>query len=256
MKARVYGSALEAARAAASIVASQLQRKPASVLGLPTGRTSLGIYGELARLHAEGAVDFSRAHTFNVDEFVGLAANDRRSFCAFMEKHLFRRINLTAAQIHFLKGDARDLDAECGRFERELAEMGGLDLLLLGIGSNGHIGFNEPSKALNARSHRARLTLETRRANAPLFGGRLADVPREAVTMGVGTILDARSIVLVATGRAKSRAVESMFTGRITTLRPASFLQLHDAVEIILDLPAADKLPELGLDVLADGSSH
>ena len=222
MNIRIYHTDSEAARAAASVVANHLDHQPASVLGLPTGRTSLGIYDELARLHAEGTIDFSRAHTFNVDEFVGLAANDRRSFCAFMETHLFSRVNLPKRHIHFLNGQATDLAAACEAFERELADAGGMNLLLLGIGANGHIGFNEPSAALHARSHVAKLTLETRRAVADLFGGRVTAVPREALTMGMGTILDARAIVLVATGKAKVRAVESMFTQRITTARPAS----------------------------------
>jgi glucosamine-6-phosphate deaminase len=241
MKVRVYPTTTEATQAVASIVASQLQRKPASVLGLPTGRTSLGIYDELARLYAGGIVDFSRAHTFNVDEFTGLTSKDRRSFCAFMEKHLFQRINLPKDHIHFLDGHAADLDAECGAFEREITKAGGMDLLLLGIGANAHIGFNEPGTSLHARSHRAKLTTETRRANAALFGGRLTAVPREALTMGIATMLDAAAIVLVATGKSKAQAVRSMFTGRITTARPASLLQLHRNVEVILDLAAAEK---------------
>jgi glucosamine-6-phosphate deaminase len=241
MKVRVYQTADEATRAVASIVVDQLRQKAASVLGLPTGRTSLGIYDELARLHAEGLVDFSRAHTFNVDEFIGLTSKDRRSFCAFMEKHLFKRINLPKDHIHFLDGHASDLDAECESYEQEIANAGGLDLLLLGIGANGHIGFNEPGTSLHARSHRAKLTTETRRANADLFGGRLPAVPREALTMGIGTMLDARAIVLVATGKSKTRAVEAMFTGRITTARPASLLQVHNNVDVILDLAAAHK---------------
>lgn len=241
MKASVYRTAAEASRAAAAVIARQLQRKPASVLGLPTGRTSLAIYEEVARLHRVGEADFSRAHTFNIDEFLGLTSADRRSFCAFMEKHLFRRINLSKDHIHFLNGDATDTGKECDRFERDLASLGGLDLLVLGIGANGHIGFNEPGTALHGRTHRARLTVETRRANADLFGGRLAAVPREALTMGVATMLNAREIVLVATGAAKARAVHSMFTGRITTARPASLLQLHKHVEVILDSAAAEK---------------
>ena len=241
MNVSVYPAPAEAERAAASIVAAQLRRKPGSVLGLPTGRTSLGIYRELARLHAERIVDFSRAHTFNVDEFTGLTSKDRRSFCAFMEKHLFRKINLPKSHIHFLDGHAADLESECDAFEREITEAGGLDLLLLGIGANGHIGFNEPGTSLHARSHRAKLTTETRRANAALFGGRLTAVPREALTMGIATLLEAAAIVLVATGKSKAQAVRSMFTGQITTARPASMLQLHKNVKVILDLAAAEK---------------
>jgi glucosamine-6-phosphate deaminase len=248
MNVRVFRTPEEAAHAAAGAVAAQLVRKPASVLGLPTGRTSLAVYEELARLHEAGEADFSRAHTFNVDEFVGLPSKDPHSYCAFMQMHLFDHINLAERHVHFLNGGTGDHERECARFECDLASLGGLDLLLLGIGSNAHIGFNEPGPSLQPRSHRARLALETRRANAALFDGRLDRVPREALTMGIGTMLDARAIVLIATGRSKARAVGSMFTGRLSTNRPASLLQLHPNVEVILDLPAAEKLPESGFD--------
>jgi glucosamine-6-phosphate deaminase len=244
MNLRVFRSGEEAGRAAATAVAAQLARKRSSVLGLPTGRTSLAVYDALAALHESGAADFSQAHTFNIDEFVGLRAGDKRSFSAFMQKHLFTRINLPGSHIHFLNGATTDHEAECSRFEREIAALGGIDLLLLGIGRNGHIGFNEPARSLRARSHRAALKLDTRRANAPLFGGRLDSVPREALTMGVGTMLDARAIVLVATGRTKARAVAGMVTGPISTELPASLLQLHANVDVILDLPSAEKLPQ------------
>ncbi|RPI50897.1 MAG: glucosamine-6-phosphate deaminase, partial [Acidobacteria bacterium] len=199
MNLRVFRSAAEAGHAAATAVAAQLARKPASVVGLPTGRTSLAVYDALVGLHEAGEADFSEAHTFNIDEFLGLASNDARSYCAFMQKHLFTRINLPGSHIHFLNGGARDHEAECERFEREIVSLGGLDLLLLGIGGNAHIGFNEPGRTLRARTHRTRLALETRRANVSVFGGRLDTVPREALTMGVGTMLDARAIVLIAT---------------------------------------------------------
>ena len=248
MNVRVFRTAEEAAHAAAGAVSAQLTRKPASVLGLPTGRTSLAVYDELTRLHINGEADFSHAHTFNIDEFVGLASTDQRSYCAFMQKHLFSRINLPGAHVHFLNGGARDSAKECARFERDLEALGGLDLLLIGIGRNAHIGFNEPGRELRTRSHRVRLALDTRRANAALFDVHLNKVPREALTMGIGTMLDARAIVLVATGRAKARAVSTMFSGRISTNRPASFLQLHPNADVILDLAAAEKLPESGFD--------
>jgi glucosamine-6-phosphate deaminase len=246
MNVRVFRTAEEAAHAAAAGVAAQLARKPASVLGLPTGRTSLAVYDALAALHAAGEADFSHAHTFNIDEFVGLDATDSGSYSAFMQKRLFSRINLPGSHIHFLSGTTRDHHAECQRFEREIAELGGLDLLLLGIGTNAHIGFNEPGRALRSRSHKTRLAVGTRRNNAALFNGRLSKVPREALTMGVGTIFDARAIVLVATGRAKARAVGTMFGGKISTGHPASLLQLHTNVEVLLDVSAAQMLPESG----------
>jgi glucosamine-6-phosphate deaminase len=243
MRLHVCRSAADAARAAASLVAKQLRQKPDSVLGLATGRTSLGIYDELVRLHQAGDADFSRAQTLNLDEFTGLSPKDRRSFCAFMDKHLFRRVNIPPRQVHFLDGSAGDLDAECARYERLIDSLGGIDLQLLGVGANGHIGFNEPSPAVHARTHRARLTLGTRRANASLFGGNVSAVPREALSMGMATILEACAIVLVATGGTKARAVGSMFTGRISTSVPVSFLQLHPAVEVILDDEASARLP-------------
>jgi glucosamine-6-phosphate deaminase len=248
MNVRVFRTAEQAAHAAAAAVAAQLARKPDSILGLPTGRTSLAVYEELVRLYDAGEADFSKAHTFNLDEFVGLASSDKRSYCAFMRKQLFDRVNLPARQVHFLNGNARGHELECERFERDLASLGGLDLLLLGIGANAHIGFNEPARSLHARSHRTRLTLATRRANASLFGDKLGSVPREALTMGIGTMLDAKAICLIATGATKARAVGAMFTGRITTERPATVLQLHPNVEVILDLAAANQLPESGFD--------
>jgi glucosamine-6-phosphate deaminase len=253
---RVFRSSDDAAREAARSVRDRLRSRPASVLGLPTGRTSLGVYDELASLYEQGDVDFSQAHTFNVDEFIGLPPTDKRTYCAFMQKHLFSRINLPSAHIHFLRGDARNIDEECSRFEQEIAALGGLDLLLLGIGANAHVGFNEPARSLTARTHRTRLTLETRRANVGLFGGRLMKVPREALTMGMATMFEARAIVLIATGRAKARAVQAMLSGRLSTLHPASLLQLHPHVQVMLDSAAAEKLPKPGLDVLIERHAH
>jgi glucosamine-6-phosphate deaminase len=245
VKLSIWPTAAAAAEAAAIVVAEQLAAKPASVLGLPTGRTSLGIYEELVRLHAAGRADFSQAHTFNLDEFLGLPAKDRRSYCAFMEKHLFQRVNIPSPHVHFLDGQAEDVDQECLRYERLIDSLGGIDLQLLGVGANGHIGFNEPARALRARTHRAELKRGTRRANTALFGGRLRSVPREALSMGMATILEASAIVLVAMGRTKAKAVQSLFTGRISTASPASFLQLHPEVHVIVDKAAAATLPRL-----------
>ena len=243
MRLSIRATAAGAAEVAALIVAEQLAAKPESVLGLPTGRTSLGIYKEIVRLHAAGHADFSRAHTFNLDEFVGLTSEDRRSYCAFMEKHLFQRVNILPSHVHFLNGRAEDVEEECRRYERLIDQLGGIDLQLLGVGANGHIGFNEPARALRARTHRAALTRGTRTANASLFGGRLRAVPRDALSMGMATILEASSIVLVAMGRTKAKAVQSLFTGRISTASPVSFLQLHPEVHVIVDKAAAASLP-------------
>lgn len=243
MNLRICDTVDEAAVATAAIIVEQLGKTPASVLGLPTGQTALPIYEALVRLHRAGCADFSQVHTVNLDEFVGLSSADPRSFRGFMQQHLFRHIDVRADHVHFLAGDARDSERECARYERLIASLGGIDLLLLGVGRNGHIGFNEPARDLQLRTHRVRLRLETRRANAGPFGGRVGEVPREALSMGMATILQAASIVLVALGRSKASAVASAFSERISTNKPVSFLQLHPSVTAIVDSAAAAGLP-------------
>jgi glucosamine-6-phosphate deaminase len=243
MKLRICETVNEAAMATAALVVDQLREKPASVLGLPTGRTALPVYDALVGLHRAGRADFSQVHTVNLDEFVGLSSSDSGSFRDFMERHLFRHINVRAEHVHFLSGDARDFERECARFERVIAGLGGIDLQLLGVGRNGHIGFNEPARELHLQTHRIRLRPDTRRANAAAFGGRINQVPREALSMGMATILQAASIVLVALGSSKASAVAAAFSGRISTDRPVSFLQLHPNVAAIVDRAAAARLP-------------
>ena len=215
---------------------------PSIVLGLPTGRTPVPLYRELVRLHRADRADFGRATTFNLDEFAGLAAGDPRSYHAFMRRHLFDHVNLSPRRTQFLDGAARDAERECARYERAIARAGGIDLQVLGLGANGHIGFNEPARALVARTHCARLKPATRRANAALFGNRIAAVPHQALSMGMATILYGRRIVLVATGAAKARCVQRMIEGPVTPRLPGSFLQLHRNAEVWLDLPAAARL--------------
>jgi glucosamine-6-phosphate deaminase len=209
---------------------------------LPTGRTPIATYTELRRMHAHGEADFSRAQTFNLDEFAGVDGNHPGSFRRYMEEHLFRAVGLGGGRVHFLDGAAADPDAECERYEREIEAAGGIDLQLLGIGANGHIGFNEPGDQLAARTHRVTLHEVTRRENAALFGGDPERVPREALSMGMGTILHARCIVLLATGERKARCVERTVRGPLTTRLPASFLQTHRDVELFLDRAAASML--------------
>ena len=212
------------------------------MLGLPTGRTPIPLYQELVALYREGRADFSRTTTFNLDEFLGIPGRDRRSYAAFMQRHLFDHINLPAGRRHVLNGMAPSAEAECARYERAIARAGGLDLLILGLGANGHIGFNEPADSLIARTHRTRLAASTRRANAALFDHAVARVPREGLSMGMATILHARRIVVLATGRAKARCVEKMIAGPMTPGVPASFLQLHRQVEVWLDRTAAARV--------------
>jgi glucosamine-6-phosphate deaminase len=237
----IFPDADAVARVLARRVADAISRTPTIVLGLPTGRTPLAFYRELVALAAEG-IDFSRLTTFNLDEFLGIPASHPGSYRSFMHEHLFRHVDATASRIHFLDGMAPDPDAECQRYEQEIAAAGGIDLQILGIGTNGHIGFNEPAPALVARAHRVTLKPETRRSNASLFGGDPANVPPEALSMGMATILHARAIVLLATGASKASCVERVINGPLTTELPASFLQLHDDVDIMLDAPAAERL--------------
>ena len=242
MTIHVFSSPHRAALALAHEIAGAVRRHPRLVLGLPTGRTPIELYREIALLHGAGEIDFSNVTTFNLDEFVGVDPDDPSSYHAFMRHHLFDHVNLSAKRTHLLNGMARDLEQECVRFERAIERAGGIDLMILGLGQNGHIGFNEPDRALSARTHRTRLSLSTRRANAFLFHRRVTAVPREALSMGMRTILQARRIVLLATGRSKARAVAQALRGRVTTRVPASFLQLHRDVEVWLDEPAASSL--------------
>jgi len=239
MRVRVFDTASRLARAAARDVARALRANPRLVLGLPTGRTPIPLYDEIVRLHGAGRANFRRATTFNLDEFLGLDGRDPRSYRAFMQRHLFDHVDLTARRIHFLNGTVRDVAAECERYERAIRRAGGIDLQLLGLGTNGHIGFNEPARALAARTHCVRLRPATRRANAALFGNRLRAVPHHALSMGMATILQAGRVVLIATGASKRACVERMIAGPVTTRVPASFLQLHRNVEVWLDRPAA-----------------
>jgi glucosamine-6-phosphate deaminase len=235
----VYDQTATLAAALAHRVADAIRQKPGLVLGLPTGRTPLALYEQLRALTASGAIDWSHVRTFNLDEFAGLDGRDERSYRRFMERQLFDHVNLPRTQIHFLDGRAPDAAAECERYERALSEAGGLDLQILGIGANGHVGFNEPGDALAARTHLARLHDQSRADNAWWFGEDVSEVPGEALSMGMATILSARAIVLMATGPAKSPAVAAMIGGPLTTRLPASFLQLHPNVTVMVDRAAA-----------------
>lgn len=242
MHIRTYTTAERAAGAAARLVLQCLHDTPDLILGLPTGGTPVPLYRALVRAYTQGRADFSRATTFNLDEFLGVGRGDPGSYRTFMEAHLFRHVNLHPRRVHVLNGAARDWKHEVADYEKRLARAGGLDVVILGIGRNGHLGFNEPGPTLAARTHRVILKPETRRANAGLFGGRWRDVPREALSMGIGTILSAREVVLLATGRTKARIVARALHGPVTTRVPASLLQTHPNVTVVLDRDAASQL--------------
>ena len=242
MTITVLDSSAAVAAALADRVAATLKAKPDAVLGLASGRTPLDGYLELQRMHAAGKTDWSRASTFNLDEFAGIDGSHAGSFRAFMQRHLFDGVNIRSERIHFLDGAAADLDAECDRYEASIVSAGSIDLQLLGIGSNGHIGFNEPGDELTVRTHRVTLLESTRRDNAALFANDLSRVPAEALSMGIGTILKARRIVLVATGANKARAIMRTLCGTVTPRWPASMLQVHANAEAWLDVSAASRL--------------
>lgn len=242
MHIQVFDSPQDASCALARRIAEAVREKPGIVLGLATGRTPIATYAELRRLHAAGQVDFAGVSTFNLDEFAGVEASAPGSFRTSMEKQLFNGVNVAPERIHFLSGTAADLDAECERYEATIAAAGGIDLQLLGIGANGHIGFNEPGDELASRTHRVKLAESTRSDNAALWSGDIARVPREALSMGMGTILKAATLILLATGERKAQCVERTINGPLTTKLPASFLQVHPHVELYLDREAASRL--------------
>ena len=239
MRVVILRSDRQAAEAVARLIALAVRRAPDLVLGLPTGRTSIPVYDALAGWHRRRRLDFSRVTTFNLDEFAGLDRDDPSTYRAFMQQHFFDRINVRSSSVHIPNGAAKNWKTEVDAYETSLRAAGGLDLCFVGIGRNGHLGFNEPGASLDARTHRATLRPETRRANAHLFNGRWRNVPRYALSMGIGTILNARAIVLLATGSAKARIVGRAISGPVTTRLPASLLQLHPNVVVVLDRDAA-----------------
>jgi len=237
MNIHKFPSGKELNRAGAEIIKGVLRMKPDAVLGLATGGTPVGIYEELVLAHRSGLISFRGATTFNLDEYVGLPEDHPESYHAYMQRHLFRHIDLPPGRSHIPNGMAPDLQAECARYDRLLEAARGIDLQILGLGHNGHIGFNEPDLALTSGTHVVQLREETRRANARFFPSP-DDVPTHALTMGVGTILKAKTILLVVRGADKADIVHQALTGPITTECPASLLQTHPHVVVLLDSEA------------------
>jgi glucosamine-6-phosphate deaminase len=228
--------------ALATQVLETIVAKPSLVLGLPTGRTPLGLYRELRERSGGQRLDWSRVRTFNLDEFAGLEPSHPNSYRAFMQVELFDHVSIDQANVGFLNGAASDLRAECRRYEDAIETAGGIDLQILGIGANGHIGFNEPAEGLCAHTHVAELARASREANARWFGGDWTNVPERALSMGMATILNARRVVLIATGAEKADAVHGMVEGLMTTRLPASILQVHPRVTVMVDRAAGRRL--------------
>lgn len=229
----------------ARMIAAAIQARPHLVLGLATGKTMEAVYRSLVRLHQQEKLDFSLCRTFNLDEFVGLPPEDGRSYRHFMTDHLLRWINIDLRNTHLPIGTAADLTAECTRYELMIREVGGIDLQILGIGRAGHIGFNEPLSALQSRTRVKALTPTTVAQIAPLFGGA-EHVPRRAITMGVGTILESKRCLLLATGEEKAEIVAKAVEGPITSMISASALQLHPRCTVLVDEAAAARLQGSG----------
>ncbi len=231
----------EMSRAAAQEVRQTLNSKPDAVLGLATGSTPLHLYRELVRLHREENLDFSQVTTFNLDEYVGLGMHDPQSYHYFMHENLFKHINIAPQNIYIPSGTTDNYEAFCAWYEQRIRECGGIDLQILGIGSDGHIAFNEPSSSLGSRTRIKTLAKQTIDDNARFFD-RSEDVPIYAITMGVGTILEARKILLLANGEQKAAAIAAAIEGPVTSMITASALQLHPRVVFYLDRPAAADL--------------
>ena len=231
----------EMSRAAAMEIANVLNAKPNAVLGMATGSTPLGVYQELVKMHKRGELDFSHVTTFNLDEYVGLPITHTQSYHHFMHENFFRHVNIPAQNIHIPSGTTNNYRAFCDWYEKRIVEAGGIDLQILGIGSDGHIAFNEPGSSLSSRTRLKTLAKQTIDDNARFFNDR-SEVPIYAITMGVGTILEARHLVLLASGKNKADAVAQMVEGPVTAMITASALQLHPTARVYLDDDAASKL--------------
>ena len=240
MEVIIQPSERHATELAAQHIARLLRDKPSAVLGLATGRSQMGVYEELVRMHREEGLDFSQVTTFNLDEYIGLGPEHPGSFHHYMQEHLFGGVNVDPEHVHVPNGMVQEVDAHCVAYEAAIATAGGIDLQLLGIGTDGHIGFNEPSSSLSSRTRIKTLAAETLRDNADAFAAD--EVPRHVITMGIGTIMDTRECLLLALGEHKAQAVAAAVEGPITASIPASALQMHPAARVVLDEAAASLL--------------
>jgi glucosamine-6-phosphate deaminase len=226
---------------AARLIADRLLRKPNLVLGLATGSTPLPLYRELIRLHRDEGLDFSKVTTFNLDEYVGVPRDHPQSYHRFMCEQLFDHINVDRRFLNIPNGMVMDIEAHCDWYEREIERVGGIDLQILGIGANGHIAFNEPGSSLGSRTRVKTLSQQTRDDNARFFDSP-EEVPKYAITMGIGTIMEARELVLLAGGENKAEAVRAAVEGPLTAMVPGSMIQMHRRAFVFLDSPAGSTL--------------
>lgn len=218
-----------------------VSKKPDCILGLATGSTPEGLYAKVIEAYKRGEVDFSKVSSFNLDEYVGLSGEHPQSYRYFMNDKLFNHVNIDKSKTRVPNGNTDNAEEECLNYDRSITEAGGIDLQLLGIGTNGHIGFNEPSDSLNLGTHVTNLALDTIKANSRFFSSE-AEVPKQAITMGLGSIMQAKSILLLASGVKKAPIISKLVAGSISTQIPASVLQLHKDVTVIVDTDAASEL--------------
>ena len=228
-------------RKAANIISAQVIMKPNCVLGLATGSTPIGTYDQLVEWYNKGDLDFSEVTTVNLDEYKGLPRTNDQSYYYFMHQHLFDRVNIDPERTNVPNGMELDAEKECGRYEELIRSLGGVDLQLLGLGHNGHIGFNEPGEAFEKETHCVDLTESTIEANKRFFASA-DDVPKQAYTMGIKTIMQAKKILIVVNGENKADIVERAFFGPVTPEVPASILQLHNDVTLVGDEAALVKI--------------
>ena len=231
----------EVSKKAAQMILSQVTLKPNSVLGLATGSTPIGMYENLVKLNKNGDIDFSEVRTFNLDEYYKLPKESDQSYHYFMYKNLFDHININPENIHIPNGMTADVDAECERYDKLIKEAGGVDIQVLGIGNNAHIGFNEPTINFEKGTHLVELEESTIEANSRFFDN-IEDVPKKAITMGVGSIFKSKKIMLIATGENKAEAIYNTVYGKVVPEVPASTLQFHSDIVLILDKKAAKLL--------------
>ena len=226
---------------AAHLFVAQMINKPNSILGFATGSTPVGVYEQLVKFYDEGMVSFKGATAFNLDEYVGIAQNHPQSYWTFMQKHFFSLVDFRPENLHIPRGESEYPEQEAADYDKAIITAGGIDIQLLGIGRNGHIGFNEPNVKFEAKTHVVALDEQTINDNARFFESR-DEVPKTAISMGIKTIMQSRQIILLASGTEKSDAIYKMINGNITPDLPASVLQLHPNVTVILDKEAASKL--------------
>ena len=229
---------------AAYLLASQIRLRPQSVIGLATGGTPEGMYKELVRMYQEEDLDFSEITKFNLDEYYPISRDNTQSYYYYMMEHLFNHVNVKADRIHIPNGMGKNVEENCKNYEKMIRDAGGVDLQILGIGSNGHIGFNEPDNKFEVYTHLVHLDEETIKANSRYFDS-IDEVPRNAISMGIKTIMLAKKIVLLASGKNKAKIIKETITGGITPDVPASILQLHPDVTFILDQEAASEIAPL-----------